>query len=87
MRGNKLGSFANSILSFLVILIYFLIINTSVSLSENQIIFLNIYLVIDSVILIVSLLSGDINPAIPRIVITLVYSSLCVVSLFVNGSN
>ncbi len=87
MRENRLGSFTNSIFSFLVILIYFVIINTSVSLSENQIIFLNLYLVIDSVILIVSLLSGDINPAIPRFVITVVYSSLCLVSLFVNGSN
>ena len=87
MRENKLGSFTNSILSFLDILIYFVIINTSVSLSENQIIFLNLFLVIASVILIVSMLSGDINPAIPRMVITVVYSSLCFISLFVNGSN
>ncbi len=87
MKGNRLGAFTNTIFSFLVIIIYFFIINTSQSLSENQIIFLNLYLVIGCVVLIVSMLSGDINPAIPRLVVTIVYASLCIVSLFVNGSN
>ncbi len=87
MKENRLGAFTNTIFSFLVIIIYFFIINTSQSLSENQIIFLNLYLVIDCVVLIVSMLSGDINPAIPRLVVTIEYASLCIVSLFVNGSN
>ena len=87
MVNKRLGTFTNTIFSFLVIVIFFVIINTSQSLDENQIIFLNLYLVIDCVILIVSMLSSDINAAIPRIVVTVVYASLCFVSLFVNGSN
>ena len=87
MKNNKLGIIINLICSFLVIIIYLIIINTAGDLSENQIIFLNLFLAIDCVVLIVSGLSSDINPRIPRLVIVLLYAALCVVSLFVNGSN
>ena len=87
MKNNKLGIIINLICSFLVIIIYLIIINTAGDLSEKQIIFLNLFLAIDCVVLIVSALSSDINPRIPRLVIVLLYAALCVVSLFVNGSN
>ena len=87
MKNNKLGIIINLICSFFVIIIYLIIINTAGDLSENQIVFLNLFLAIDCVVLIVSGLSSDINPRIPRLVIVLLYAALCVVSLFVNGSN
>ena len=87
MKARKLGLFANIICSFLVMLFYLVIINTSGYLSDGSIVFLNIYLAIVCVALIVSLLSTDINPRVPKIVIVVEYASFCVVSLLVNGNN
>ncbi|MBO4901133.1 MAG: response regulator [Lachnospiraceae bacterium] len=87
MKNNKLGVIINMICSFIVIIIYLIIINTASDLMESQIVFLNLFLAIACVVLIVSALSSDINPRIPKLVIVLLYAALCVVSLFVNGSN
>ncbi len=87
MKGRKLGLFANIICSFTVMLFYLVIINTSDYLTDGSIVFLNIYLAIVCVALIVSLLSTDINPRVPKIVIVIEYASFCAISLLVNGNN
>ena len=87
MKEHKLGVSANLICSFIVIIVYAVIINTSGHLDKNPVVFLDLYLAVDVVALIIGVLSMDINPVIPKSVIALMYASMCAVSLLVNGSN
>ncbi|MCR5594827.1 MAG: response regulator [Lachnospiraceae bacterium] len=87
MKEHKLGLSANLICAFLVMIIYAIIINTDGHLNIDSIIFLNLYLIVDVAAIIVGMLCFDSYPWVPKVVFLALYESLCVVSLFVNGSN